>query len=442
MDKIEFAERRYKQILPNPAKYVLDLRRLKIWLVDDVCPVIEEFVRRPKFRDYATWSIVVLKAGSKSPERREIDNTDDALARCAGAFTKLAAKPQIQSRLTKLYPPSRRAVRQVVEISGSGTRCLDQETGLRDSLSAELSQVATIARRPWKDLVAISDFLDPQQEYLLGDDGEWRQVADLIVALNPELHPVGNFVVRCMFQRFHRFLAPVRATRNKVARVVASSRRRNKEFDKADLLWNELQARYAALQKTHLTGIDNQLRDSCTILTQIYAAFHPAPELGWIPLSSEQIHSDIGRLRHRITNFQNGEMFDRIAAALGDLRRLYGDELPNQSAIDEAIAEGGLVVCAAKMEAFWAGKKIDGRWNRFKKPWELLTHLARRGGSGSDVTVSDLYGDKLVSDNALGSLVDRLKKLLPPSLRKWVIPGMSSKTYRLEIPDNRLHFFQ
>ena len=79
------------------------------------------------------------------------------------------------------------------------------------------------------------------------------------------------------------------------------------------------------------------------ILTQIYAAFHSAPELDWLGVLPDVIQDSIESLRHRITHFRNGEMFERIAKGVRELQYLYRDGLPKISAMDEAIARGGPV---------------------------------------------------------------------------------------------------
>ena len=47
MNEVDFIERRFKQILPDPLGHVQrsQLRRLDVWLRDDVCPVVEEYVQ-------------------------------------------------------------------------------------------------------------------------------------------------------------------------------------------------------------------------------------------------------------------------------------------------------------------------------------------------------------------------------------------------------------
>jgi hypothetical protein len=196
------------------------------------------------------------------------------------------------------------------------------------------------------------------------------------------------------------------------------------------------------VKKRFQTGIENRLRDSCIILTQVYAAFDPSPTLSWLDVSADASESGVGALRHRITHFQNGEMFERIAAAVGDLRRLYVGKLLEQQAIDEAIATGGLVIDNSSYTAFWEKGQIEADWRRYLAAWKFLIELAKKASLQGFVGESDLYGDDVVSKSTMGTNAERLKGLLPASLRKHVLPGPERRTYRLDLPRQQIHLFE
>ena len=56
MDRLSLAERRYLQLMPTPIQNWIEfpVRKLVVWLSDDVCPVIEDYSQRPTFREQAT----------------------------------------------------------------------------------------------------------------------------------------------------------------------------------------------------------------------------------------------------------------------------------------------------------------------------------------------------------------------------------------------------
>ncbi len=74
MDRIELAERRYQQIVPEPVQNWVDMpvRKLGIWLKDDVAPLVGEYSARPRFRDAACWSLHEFRAGADTPTRRHV----------------------------------------------------------------------------------------------------------------------------------------------------------------------------------------------------------------------------------------------------------------------------------------------------------------------------------------------------------------------------------
>lgn len=106
MEGLTLAERRYQQVMPTPNLEwgEFPVRTLLVWLVDDVCPVLEDYSRRPAFRTQATWSLRTLVAGASTPERRCIETVDEAL--CTALRHSSRPAPSLpQARL--LRPPGR-----------------------------------------------------------------------------------------------------------------------------------------------------------------------------------------------------------------------------------------------------------------------------------------------------------------------------------------------
>ena len=253
-----------------------------------------------------------------------------------------------------------------------------------DHLQIEISQVAAMVNRPWGDLVNPLDYFNPVQQFVDFGDGRRLQRGEFIPELNPELHPVGNFVVRCLFRRIdikHQILGSLRRKVLNAAATIAHEYRDTAELAEA---WQALAGDLAALQVTHQTGVEHSLRESCMILTQVYGAFHPSPNLAWLDVPQERIDQSIPLVQLRIRGLHNGEMFDRIATALGDLKRLYSGDSPHQSAVEEAIATDGLVIDEAAQTVWWDGQKLQVDWARFRNPWTFLLALAGKQERGSD----------------------------------------------------------
>jgi hypothetical protein len=265
--------------------------------------------------------------------------------------------------------------------------------------------------------------------------------AEFVVCLNPKLHPVGDFVTRCLWQRVQVLYELLQGFRQKcLAAVTAAGRTYSRQREEAERSWDELTRAVLALRTACQTGLCCPLRDSCIILTQIYLAFHPVPDVNWLGLPEHIICQGVNVLHHRFMNGRNGEMADRIAAALGDLRRLYEEAPLRQSALEEAIGSGGLVLVAEPAAAYWEGQCIVADWGKYPSRWRMLNELACKARLAGAVEERDLYAAAM-SESILATTLGRLKALLPASLHKLVVPGTSRRSYRLVLEPQRIHFF-
>jgi hypothetical protein len=173
-------------------------------------------------------------------------------------------------------------------------------------------------------------------------------------------------------------------------------------------------------------------------LTQAHAAFHPAPALDWLNLPGPVVEHGRQTFRHRLTNVRSPELVERVAAALTTLGRLYAGEPPGQTALDEAIASGGLVLTENPPAAYWDGTQIPTNWSRHRKSWRRLLALARRARVGAAVEELDIY-DEVPAESAMPTLFARLRALVPASLHREIRPGSRPRSYRLTLPSNRVH---
>lgn len=400
------------------------VRKLMVWLTDDVCPVIEDYSQRPTFREQATWPLRVLRAGAATTERRCIEAVEEALVRCAKAFLGVAGP---KHSLTEATSPVWSQT-QTAEVSGAGVR-ISRLAATQDTGHLERSQVDSMARRFWTDLVCPEDYFEPCGGWLEKRNSKQGQAGEFVVSLNPELHSVGDFVTRCLFRRLevlHEVLNQFR-----IRHLQDGGGKQGAQA------WSELETNIQSLRAACQTGRSAQLRDSCVILVQVYAAFHPAPDCRWLELSESALSRGIVTLRHRLTHSRNAEMPERIATALGDLRPLYEGETPQSAAVEEAIASGGLVVIEDPPKVFWQGAAIKTKWKRHPACWKLLVALASKGGS---VDACDLY-DKTVAESTLPVTINRLRRYLPASLHKRIVPGAGAGSYRLELERRRISIF-
>ena len=444
MDQITPAIRLFRQIAlePNELVNAVALRKLRVWLSHDVGRVVDELSRRPTFREHAGWVIHSLRNGSNSEERRVVDRLESALQDAAKGYAKLLNNPRITAQLHACFPPRSHNVGETVEIrSDSAPRVLKRRVGLIDESEMEMSQLRHFSNQGSNEyaLVRIDDYFEPQQGYVQDQNGTHIQAASHIVSLNPELHPVGNFVLQSANRRLDESLRLLTTIRRKVATAIRELRREYAGQKLVEAAWDRLQSELHVYRATFQSGQKNDLRNACIVLTQIYAAFHPAPDLDWLGLPDRLIQNGKVVLQHRIQGFRGGELFERVNGALIRLQRLYEDGAPLLSAFEEGVASGDLVLISDERTLYWEGSPVLFAAHTHHKSWELLLPLVKKARTGGFVTERDVFGERITGRSGMAMRMQRLKELLPGSLRKLILPGPDPRTYRLQIERHRIH---
>jgi hypothetical protein len=452
MDRITAAARRYQAIVTDklvamdPAERysALPVAKIRAWIAEYVLPAIEDLYGRPVFRDHATRPQRTLAAGTQSPERVAIEQTSRALASSAAALGKLTKNRRIASKLRELAPTRAEfQAAQTVSVTENATIWVKGIPRKQELVPYYLNQLERIASRPWSDLVCVDDYFCPVGGMMLRSPLPTGVTEGAFVAsLSAHLFFVGDSITRCMLQRVRSWTSVLNEARQVCYQVVGGTGRRyQKQLRAEQETWEQLREARRRLENLCLTGLDAQMRDSCIAMVQLYAEYHPSPDLSWLGVSDVAFAHFQGRLRQNIESARDLETIERIAAALASLRLLYRDLPPTISAIDEAVAGGGLVLIGQTREVFWERQPISKEWNRYSKPWELLWQLAAKARAGSAVGNFDLYRDG-VSDSTIANRWLRLKAMLPGTLWKCVKPGWEKATYRLDLPINQVFLFQ
>lgn len=445
MTDLELLTRRYRQIVPQPTVQWQDFpeRKVRLWLTDDVCPFLHKFARRQRFREEASWPLRVLAPGAQTTERQLVERIDKAIVKCARSLSEPARLKTIRRRLETLLPPRPTVVHEKVRVSAEGSRRIEVQTETVDELPVLLSQLDSVARRFWTDLVCTDDYFEPS--------GGWNSpglprghAGEFVVSLNPELHPGGDFVSRCVIRRvevlreiLHKLLVPMcRACRE------GGGVQNKQRAEDVEQTWQSFTDLDSELRDRFLIEIGQPQRDACVLLTQVYAAFAPRPELFWLGLSEELIRHGRGPIRFRITSDRSVELTDRIAAALTQVASLYDECQPGQSALEEAVATGGLVLRDNPPTLYWEGEKQPADWASHRKPWQFIKALAKKARLQAAVDDRDVYGDEAKSNSTLATLFSRLKPLVPASLWREIKKGTEKRTYRLCIEPRRIFLFE
>ncbi|OYW25145.1 MAG: hypothetical protein B7Z55_00115, partial [Planctomycetales bacterium 12-60-4] len=181
---------------------------------------------------------------------------------------------------------------------------------------------------------------------------------------------------------------------------------------------------------------DSILRDSCVILTQVYAAVNPSPELDWLGIRDELLVEARGVFPALLQGPMGSVIHDRIARAVEDMGLLYRGSDPTVSDLEIAIASGGLVIHLPDQSAWWEGTSID--LGNSRKDREFLTMLARYASRGMPVAEMDLYPNETQSESTMANRWNRLGRRLPSSLAQRIRSGLHPRTYQLHLESYRI----
>jgi len=450
VDRIELAERRYADIVgdelsataPGERYWRMPVSKILAWVNEYVLPAIDEVYRRPKFLDHATWPQRLLVPGAGGPHRAAVERVDQALVAEARLLHRLARNKLVARAMENGTRTHRGLCSDAVTISAEEDAATPNRVPQEPLLLDYVAGIQAMSQRNWTDLVCSDDYFVPTGGMMRTTplpEGVTEGV--FVVSLSSSLFHVGDSITRCMLQRIGAMLSFLAEFRQIVYKALRKAERAYKSQTEAEhAAHHELGQSCADLQRICFTGSDARLRDACITLVQVYATFHPAPELDWLGVSDWAIQRSQGILEHNIRSARDLETVERIAAALGDLRHLYREMTPAQSDLEAAIATGRLVLIRRGPEVYWEARRIDCDWHRHRKPWEMLWQLAANARMASPVNDIDLY-QRHVSPSTMYNRWERLQSLLPASLRRYVFPGNQRATYRLQLPIHEIHLF-
>ncbi len=442
MDSWQLAVRRYLDILPQMDKPRSEFpkAKLKAWLRNDACPVIEEYSQRLRFRECANWPLTTLMPGAETSERQIIDSLEQVILECAKTLTQLTKKKLVRKYLEDQNPSREYVSEETIEITAGETTCVKRRIGNSNDLEIVLSQVEYLSQISDLSLVNSSDYFAPVQEFSKDVDEKKVQRGELIIAFNYELDPVGNYMIRCLLERARQWYELLSKAKDMIKKAIEATGRPYQQLvEQLENEWDKLDTDWSECQYLLKSGKKNRLINSAIILTQIYAAFGLKPELHWLSLPDKLLNHEIDSIRNRLTAFLNKETTDRIAHALGDLKDLYGKDEKQTDVVEEAIAKGDLVLISKSKEAYWENKKISDQISG--RRWELLLLLAKKAKRRACVREHDLFPEGSNSLSAMGTSWSRLNERLPQSLWTLVKKGVEPRSYILRLDSTQIHIF-
>ncbi|WP_417849316.1 hypothetical protein [Thalassoglobus sp.] len=434
MKQLDFAIRQYQETSPVRSGFDEDsISRLAVWYEEDIAPVLEEYSRRPRFRRYASWPITELQHGAKTELRDLIEQVDHSLVDCAQAILETIAPDEILTAMQSEFPP--------VEQVSSGTFTTD---GVTDEEEVEkrmewnrtddlLRQLNRFAGRPWEDLVNIQDYFGTQPRVSSVENGIAICFADSIVSLNPRLLPIGNFIVRSMWERIRPSRRLFSESRDYLKMI--GSKLGKHLWAKVEDTHRQYESDYDALQHALENFESKQVTDACIALTQVYVATNIKADVSWLGLDSQTVKRGASEIKARMRSLRGPELHDRIAAHLTCLQDLYKEESAATAKLERLIASRRLVVDRDERLVFWDANPVAVS----RRQLEFLRLLAERVTTKRAVIGNDLDPTESVSNSALSSMVDRLRKRLPHELSAAV--KHNGEGYYLDLPDNEVFVF-
>ena len=431
MKQLEFAIRQYAETSPVRSGFDEDSNsRLAVWHEEDVAPVLEDYSRRPRFRRYASWPMTELQVDAKTELRGLIEQVDRALVDCAQAILETIESDGILQVLKREFPPIEQVASGTFSTDGISASEIEAEPWLCDPIEDHLRQLKRFASRPWKDLINTQDYFGTQPKVSSVENGIAICWGDTIVSLSPRLLPIGNFIVRSMWNRIRPSQQLFSESRNCL--ITAEKILGKPLWTKVEDTQRQNEIKFAELQQALKETRELPLIDACIALTQIYVATNENADVEWLGLDPRTVELAAGEIKVRIGGLHGPEFHDRVATHLSRLQDLYDSQQESDFELESQIALRFLAINSSERVVYWKGNPLDIS----KKQFEFLRLLATRMKTNRAVVGNDLDARESISDSALSSLVARLRKKIPPGLADAI--KHNGDGYHLDLPNNEV----
>jgi len=432
MDQLEFAIRQFDESFPMRAGFDGEsLNRGDAWYEEDVAPALQPYLRRPYFRQCASWPIVKLASDSKSDVRKQIDRVDRAIIRCAQQVKNILDKENVQSAIAENLPSYSFATSGTVTIDEDEVHSEVDENVMIDPGIELKNQISRIADRPWDNLVNIGDYFGTQPVIVASEPNAELGIniaiplASSLWSVNPRLLPVGNFIVRGMQDRIRSALRVIRKSHDALIDIggVVGDKRIQSISNAKGVVDTESSRLEELLTEADAT----RSIETCMALTQIYAAIKGGVDLEWLGFDQDTIERGAEDVKVRLRSLRGPEITDRVVVHLRSLKQLYQNVSKGKEELDDLIATKDLVLDVTTNECFWIGDEFK----LSDKQFLLLKLLVQRSRSRQKVTGNDLDPLNPVDDSALSSMVNRMKDRIPGKLSK-LIRAVPKEGYFIE----------
>lgn len=433
MDRLKVAKEAYKRVAPLPNEDIDEAKsdQLEAWLIEYVCPVVEDLSNIREFRQLANWPIERLADGATEPERRSVEAMDRALVEVAGTLARVGGQPDVQMQLQRTFPLARSNQPPDFDLRNAAK-------SPPGHLVPALEAITEITTRPWFDLVVPEEYFHPCRELnLMNPKGEPLKEFDFE---NPHLATLGDYVTRLTLMRIDHWTTMLGRFVGGCI-VVLTQLNRNTESDLLSVTnaQAELRRRLSDIEAMRIAGAPARIRDSSIALIQIYAAYSPSPRLEWLLVPKDIVAANRGLVRLCVRRpVCDMRVLLRIFAALDDVQKLYEQGPTVLDAFAVAVDSKRLVLLETPRRAFWDGKRIDADWDGNTLIWELLWELAHKRTQLKAVDRYCLSNSK--SARAIVDRRSRLSKMIPIALDDKIIAS-GRRTYQVEIDPEDIALF-
>ena len=402
------------------------------WLQKYVVPAVAEYWERPRFREYATWSIVNL---ADSEDRQILDALRESIHGVADAIQQLATEPRIARHIEQLPSAVSAIVEEEIWIEGDESDTVRTSTTHPESIRVHPNLLKRFLRDGDFQLINSNDYFEPVQKFTQWGDKPVQR-GELIVSVNPQFVPIGDMIVHTMLRRIELAEESIQSGHRIVLQAVSKA--------DADLeaLTTAVHTAMAAFTKLVVTirprfqhDPEAKLRQACVVLTQIYAAKNPAADCDWLGLPNDVVESGRQTIDMRLQSWSGIQMYLVIANALTTLEKLYQGQ-PDQNEIDEAVASCRLVIAEKSSQVWWEGKECRSGFSLCE--FRALHLLAKRASGRRIIAETDVFSD-VGSQSRFPTMISRLKKRLPETFAECIIHGGQKCTYRLDLPGDQVH---
>ena len=416
--------------------------QLTQWLTDHVVPLAASFTQSARFRGLAGWSLRNLCPGCQTATRQAIVEFQAAFqsaVECLHGLVKLKSV----AKLATAIPPQHTVQKEVTEIqAGKRHRTLSRRDSEVPGFELMMQQLRGLLANQVNEFFRPEDFFRTQPEFVQVANGDMIQNGMLVTGLWSRLEPLGDLIARSGRQRIESLLNLLEATRRAIHSLeIPASVKKLQQFQAEKTAYSDLQNAWAKLRVLVFEDAATGLRDSCSAVTQVYAAYGATPDLQWLGLPEDQTLRNSAGLPVFLRGSQTRNLFDRIARSVQDLELIYDPTELKTSVRDEAIATGALVLIEADRRAYWDKTQIvlgKGRNN-----WPFLWLLADRAQTKRSVMENDLFPRDVPALSAMPMAWSRLKGKLPISLEDLVESDPNqNRAYRLTLESDRIRLFR